>query len=95
MDREERVFVRLSANQLTLLSELVRQGKYQNEAAAVKDAVSTLIRAHFTDEEAETVIVNRSKQILNLDDFTSNDSPADEILYDVIVRGLKSDRKES
>ncbi len=95
MGKEERIVVRLPADQLVLLSELVRKGKYSSESDAVKDAVTTLLKANFTEEEAEKVIAFRSaEQDLDLDDFTSNESPADEILYNVMVKGLESERKD-
>ena len=57
--------------------------------------MAALLKANFTEEEAENVISSRStEQDLDLDDFTSNESPADEILYNVMVKGLESERKD-
>ncbi len=95
MGTEERIVVRLSADQLVLLSELVRLGKYSSESDAVKDAVATLLKSFFTQEDAEKILAVRSaERSLNLDDFTSNDSPANEILLNVIAKGLESERKD-
>lgn len=96
MGKEERIVVRLPADQLVLLSELVKQGRYPSESAAVKDAVHSMLKAHFSEGDAEKVLaVHSAEQTLDLDDFTSNDSPADEILFNVMVKGLESERKES
>ncbi len=95
MGTEERIVVRLSADQLILLSELVRKGKYSSESDAVKDAVAILLKSFFTQEDVEKILAARSAETsLDLDDFTSNESPANEILLNVIAKGLESERKD-
>lgn len=85
----------MSADQLVLLSELVRMGRYSSESDAVKDAVAALLKSFFTPDDAEKVLTARSaERSLDLDDFTSNDSPANEILFNVIAKGLESERKD-
>ena len=95
MDGEERLSVRLSSDDILLLNELVYRHRYRSPAEAVSDAVRSLIDREFTPEEKERILFKaESRRDLDINDFTSDGADAEEVLKNVIVRGMESERKE-
>ena len=95
MDGEERLSVRLSSEDIILLNELVYRHRYGSLAEAVSDAVRSLIDREFTPEEKESLLSKaESRRDLDINDFTSDGADAEEVLKNVIVRGMESERKE-
>lgn len=95
MDKGERITVRLSEEDMALLSELVRRGEYKFESDVVNDAIRSFLDTRFSEAEKEKVLEDRSRiKHLDLNDFISGEEDADKILVNVIARGLESERKE-
>jgi Arc/MetJ-type ribon-helix-helix transcriptional regulator len=95
MDNEERVIVRLSSDDLLLLSELVNRHDYASEAEAVRAAVESLLESRFSPEQRAEVLERlRARSELDLNDFTADGTDAGKVLTDVIAKGLESDRKD-
>ena len=95
MDNEERVIVRLSSDDLLLLSELVNRHDYASEAEAVRAAVKSLLESSFSPEQRAEVLERlRARSELDLNDFTADGTDAGKVLTDVIAKGLESDRKD-
>ena len=95
MDNEERVIVRLSSDDLLLLSELVNRHDYVSEAEAVRAAVESLLESSFSPEQRAEVLERlRARSELDLNDFTADGIDAGKVLTDVIAKGLESDRKD-
>ena len=95
MDGEERLSVRLSSEDIILLNELVYRRRYGSPAEAVSGAVRSLIDREFTPEEKERILSKaESRRDLDINDFTSDGADAEEVLKNVIVRGMESERKE-
>ncbi len=95
MDNEERVIVRLSSDDLLLLSELVNRHDYVSEAEAVRAAVESLLESSFSPEQRAEVLERlRARSELDLNDFTADGTDAGKVLTDVIAKGLESDRKD-
>ena len=95
MDGEERLTVRFSSEDIVLLNELVYRRKYGSPAEAVSEAVRSLIDREFSPEEKESILSKaESRRDLDINDFTSDGADAEEVLKNVIVRGMESERKE-
>ena len=95
MENEERVIVRLSSDDLLLLSELVNRHDYVSEAEAVRAAVESLLESSFSPEQRAEVLERlRARSELDLNDFTADGTDAGKVLTDVIAKGLESDRKD-
>ncbi len=92
MDGEERITIRLPSDDLALLEELVLRGDYPNEAEAVRAAVRTLIEGSLSAEEkAEALEKAARRRELDIKDFTSDGTDGEEVLKNVIARGLDSE----
>ena len=95
MENEERVIVRLSSDDLLLLSELVNRHDYASEAEAVRAAGESLLESSFSPEQRAEVLERlRARSELDLNDFTADGTDAGKVLTDVIAKGLESDRKD-
>ena len=95
MDGEERLSVRLSSEDIILLNELVYRRKYQSPSEAVMAAVRALLDGEFSPEEKEAILAKaEARRELDINDFTSDDTDAEEVLKNVIVRGMESERRD-
>ena len=95
MENEERVIVRLSSDELLLLSELVNRHEFGSPADAVRSAVASLLESRFSPEERAEVLERlRARAELDLNDFTADGTDAGKVLTDVIAKGLETDRKD-
>lgn len=87
--------MRLSSDDLLLLSELVNRHDYVSEAEAVRAAVESLLESSFSPEQRAEVLERlRARSELDLNDFTADGTDAGKVLTDVIAKGLESDRKD-
>ena len=83
--------MRLSSDDLLLLSELVNRHDYASEAEAVR----ALLESSFSPEQRAEVLERlRARSELDLNDFTADGTDAGKVLTDVIAKGLESDRKD-
>ena len=95
MDGDERLSVRFSSEDIVLLNELVYRRRYGSPAEAVSAAVKSLLDNEFSPEEKEKILSKaESRRELDISDFTSDGSDAEEVLKNVIVRGMESERKQ-
>ena len=86
--------MRFSSDDIVLLNELVYRHKFASPADAVLAAVRSMIDGEFSPEEREKILSKaESLRDLDINDFTSDDSDAEEVLKNVIVRGMESKRR--
>ncbi len=86
--------MRFSSEDIVLLNELVYRGKYRSLAEAVNASVRATIDSELSDEEKAAALEKaESRRDLDISEFTSDGSDAEEVLKNVIVRGMESERK--
>lgn len=80
----------MSSDSLALLEELVSRGEFGSETEAVRKAVEDLIDSHILAEEKAHILEKVAKRSqLSIKDFTSDGSDGEEVLKNVIARGLE------
>lgn len=85
----ERLTVRLSSDEITLLKELVYRNEFETEADAVHHAIHQLLESRIPAGEWEEILaIAKSRPAVDINMFIKGDADASLILSKVIERGL-------